>query len=117
MGTGLGTYHVLSPILQRMAKGMVDPTQGWWNTLHNDPLQMLFECGLVGFVLLLATYYSALTKVLRENDWQIAMSIILFGIYICLNPALHNPIPSLFGAWLFAYALRKSPKEYYESPN
>lgn len=120
-GTGLGTYHVLSVYLQRMAPasahGIVDPTAGWWETLHNEPLQMLFECGAIGFILLGLTYCSALIKVLRENDWPIAMSVILFGIYICLNPALHNPLPSLFGAWLFAYALRKSPKEYYESPS
>lgn len=120
-GTGLGTYHVLSVHLQRMAPaaehGIVDPANGWWLTLHNSWLQMLFECGAVGFLLLLATYCSALFKVIKENDWQIAMAIALFGIYMFLNPALQNPLPFLFGAWLFAYALRKSPKEYYESPN
>lgn len=114
-GTGLGTYHVLSVPLQRMQAavphGIADPVNGWWETLHNDPLQMLFECGAVGFLLLLATYCSALFKVLKEKDWQTAMSIILFGLFICMNPGLHNPLPSLFAAWIFSYALRRDDLE------
>ena len=109
-GTGSGTYHVFSINLQNgpghpaMAPGF------WWNTFHCDPLQMLFECGIVGLILFVAAYFSALVKVIKEERWPVAMSIVLFGCYMCLDPALHNPIPILFGAWLFVYALRK-PKE------
>lgn len=110
-GTGLGTYHVLSINLQHRPNIPAVSDGFWWETLHNEPLQMLFECGIVGLVLLCCTYYSALAKVFRERNFPIAMSIVLYGLYMCLNPALHNPIPVLFGAWLFVYALRK-PEEY-----
>ena len=111
-GTGLGTYHVFSINLQKIPKFEVVVPGGWWNTLHNDFLQQLFECGIVGGLLLLATYGSALRKVIKERDWYIALSVALFGIYMSLDPALHNPLPVLFGAWLFIYALRKPTKEY-----
>lgn len=111
LGTGLGTYHVISIHLQAHDLGST-PTF-WWNTLHNDFLQMLFECGIVGFLLLLSSYGSALLKTLKEYDYRISLSIVLFGLYMTLDPALHNPIPVLFGAWLFTYALRKPTNEEY----
>ncbi len=103
-GTGIGTYHVFSINLQQInhiAGSM------WWNTLHNDWLQMLFECGVVGVSLLIFSYCSALRKIWREKNWPISISIILYGIYMALDPALHNPVPILFGVWLFTYALRR----------
>lgn len=117
MGTGFGTFHVIGINLQHMADAstgthLYNISPGFhWVTLHNDPLQMLFECGIVGLVLLCVTYCSALIKVVKEKQWPIAMSILLFGAYMCLDPALHNPVPILFGAWLFVYALR-NPGEY-----
>ncbi len=110
-GTGLGTYHVFSVNLQGQDLGAVP--KFWWNTLHNDFLQMLFECGIVGFLLLFAAYGSALLKTLKEYDYRISLSIVLFGLYMTLDPALHNPIPVLFGAWLFVYALRREPTKEY----
>lgn len=113
-GTGLGTYHVFSINIQKYdpIAGMSNGLYLWWNTLHNDFLQHIFECGVIGGSVLFVTYCSALIKVWRERDFQIATSIILYGLYMCVNPALHNPLPVLFGAWLFVYALRKPTKEY-----
>lgn len=119
-GTGLGTYHVIGINLQNF----LDPDTGklihqvggqmHWVTLHNDFLQMLFECGVIGLFLLFSTYCAALFKVVREKEFGIAISIVLYGLYMCMDPALHNPVPVLFGAWLFTYALRQNNtfKEY-----
>lgn len=112
-GTGLGTYHVFSINLQNFKDSsghLIHQIAGqmWWNTLHNDPLQMLFECGVIGLLFLLFTYCTALLKTYREKDWPILSSVILYGIYMALDPALHNPLPVLFGAWLFTYALRRN---------
>jgi hypothetical protein len=108
-GTGLGTYHVFSINLQ--AAGGFHP-EYYWNTLHNDWLQMLFEGGLIGAFLIVATYFAALKRALLDSDKRIAMSLILYGIYMGVNPALHHAIPALFGAWLFLYALKRQPHTY-----
>lgn len=105
-GTGLGTYQLFSLNLQNIPGHVIAPGY-WWITMHNDGLQMLFECGIAGALLMGVTYLSALLKAIRESDFQIALSIFLYGIYMCLDPALHNPLPALFGAWLFIYALRR----------
>lgn len=119
-GTGLGTYHVIGINLQNF----LDPDTGkmihqvagqmHWVTLHNDFFQMLFECGVIGLFLLTLTYCVALFKSFREKEFGITISVILYGLYMFLDPALHNPVPVLFGAWLFTYALRKNNtfKEY-----
>lgn len=102
-GTGFGTYPVFSIHLQN-AHGLF---QGWWwNTMHNDPLEMIFNCGIVGFILMTLTYFTALFRAIRF-DSQIAMCIFLFGLYMFLDPALHSPFPCLFAAWLFTIALRQ----------
>lgn len=106
-GTGLGTYHVFSVNLQH-TPGRAPIADGyWWNTMHNDYLQMLFECGVVGLSLFLFAYCSALVRMVKRGEWNFAISILLYGAYMLLDPALHNPLPALFGAWLFAYALRR----------
>lgn len=106
-GTGWGTYHVFSINLQRASDLRIS---AHWNTLHNDWLQMVFECGIFGSLLMLGTYFDALRTMLRRREFTVAASIILYGIYMGANPALHHAIPSLFGVWLFVYALKRSTK-------
>lgn len=105
-GTGLGTYHVFSINLQAVK----NVAQGfYWDTMHNDWLQMLFECGVGGALLMIVTFLAALKKMIVAKEFGIAMSIILFGIFMGVNPALHHALPTLFGAWLFIYALKRQP--------
>lgn len=105
MGTGIGTYHVFSVNIQEYFKA--SPSYHWlW--LHNDWLQQVFEGGVVGFILMLSAYTAALVKTIREREIDVAVSIILFGAYMLLNPAIHPPYPALFAAALFTYALNKN---------
>lgn len=103
-GTGWGTYHVISINLQKVEDLRIDH---YWDTLHNDWLQMVFECGIIGGILMISTYLNALFKTFVRREFAVTMSILLFGIYMGVNPALHHAIPSLFGAWLFIYALKQ----------
>ncbi len=103
-GTGWGTYHVFSINLQN-ATHLRDGS--WWDTLHNDWLQMIFECGLAGGALMVATYLHAFWRTVKAKDFALAGSIFLYGIYMGANPALHHAFPALFGAWLFVSALKK----------
>lgn len=108
-GTGLGTYHVFSIHLQNFGK----VAEGYyWNTLHNDWLQMLFEGGIAGMALMIGSYFSALWRMIRAKEMGFALSIVLFGIYMGVNPALHHALPVLFAAWLFIYALKRKPNNH-----
>lgn len=110
-GTGIGTFHVLSINLQEVLPMLkVNKYAGGyhWNTFHNDWAQMLFEGGVIGLVLMTGTYISAFRNAFRERELGLAASIFLFGIYMCVNPALHHAVPALFAGWLFTYALRKT---------
>lgn len=108
-GTGLGTYHVFSINLQHY--GNIE-AQSYWNTLHQDWLQIIFETGLVGGILALAVYLVALGKVLVKKEYGVAMSVVLYGLYMAMNPAMHFPYPILFGACLFLYCLRRESLQY-----
>lgn len=115
-GTGLGSYHVFSINLQVYGQKNLDPSLGtnfWWNSMHNEPLEFLFVGGFVGLFLFVATYLTALYRAYCF-DIRIALSVLLYGLYMLVNPALHNPLPALFGAWLFVYALRQ-PKTLEET--
>jgi hypothetical protein len=109
MGTGWGTYHVFSINLQSI-QGFAPGS--YWNTLHNDWLQMIFEGGLVGAFLLALTYLFSVWRMVEAKEWGFVASLILFGIYMGVNPALHHAIPSLFGAWIFLYALKRRQNNY-----
>lgn len=111
-GTGLGTYHVFSVNLQNVVGRSPISPGNWWNTLHNDWLQMLFECGALGLVLMVGSYLTALYRLFKEGDREMLTACLLYGIYMALNPALHHALPVLFGAWAFVYALRIPNKEY-----
>jgi hypothetical protein len=104
-GTGIGTYHVFSINLQHY--GNVAPGS-YWNTMHNDWLQGLFELGLMGLFLMVATYIVAIGNMIRAKEKGILISLCLFGLYIGMNPGLHWAYCCLFLAWVFIYALHRS---------
>lgn len=106
-GSGWGTYHVFSIHLQNRAN--IGPGTHW-NWLHNDWLQILFEGGAVALVLASLTYTAALLRSVGQRGlW---LSVLLYGIFMFLNPALHYPLPMIFGAWLFVLALWRDPLQY-----
>jgi O-antigen ligase len=103
-GTGWGTYHVFSINLQEYGK---IPTNTHWNTLHNNWLQFLFEMGWTGLVLSLLVYVAALKAALKKRDKGIVIALVLYGLYMAMDPALNFAYPAAFGAWLFLAALRR----------
>lgn len=105
-GTGLGTYHVFSINLQHY--GNVAPGS-FWSRMHNEWLQSVFETGIVGTLLFLAVYCKAIWDSFREKAFDIVACLILFGIYMGANSALHHAPPAIFGAWILVCALRREP--------
>lgn len=104
-GTGWGTYHVFSINLQKATELR---SNSHWNAMHNDWLQMVFECGVIGGALMIGTYFTAIKRCFLKEEYAVLFSLVLYGIYMGANPALHHALPSLFGAWLIVHALKKN---------
>lgn len=118
-GTGWGTYRVFSINLEDHAGYAVNSWSRWWSWLHNDWLEnFLFETGIVGLILAIQTYTVAMLKTLlrpfylKDKRGDVALSLLLYGIFMALDPALHYPVPMIFGAWLFVLALRREPLQF-----
>lgn len=104
-GTGLGTYHVFSINLQNY--GNIAPGS-YWNTMHNDWLQGIFDMGIVGIFLMMGTYLTALLRSFNSSGKDVLTSLILFGLYIIVDPGLHWSYSCYFAAWLFLLALNRN---------
>jgi O-antigen ligase len=61
IGFGVGTYKVLFPVMCGKEIRKQQPGREW-NTAHNDWLQMLFEMGFVGVILLMGWLISIVRK-------------------------------------------------------
>lgn len=105
-GMGFGTFGIFSRVLQDIYQ--MDP-KAWWIWLHNDWLQMLFEGGLVGLGLMIATYIEAARKLFRESYLAELRALILFGIFMFFNYPLHVGLTCAFGLWLVSFALLREP--------
>lgn len=103
LGYGIGTYKVLFPVL--CGKAIRDQQPGKeWNTAHNDFLQIPFEVGIPGFILLAGWIISIVRKV--KNPLQLAGMMILAGVM-----AVHFPMrmvqSTLIMLMFIAYLERK----------
>lgn len=96
-GTGYGTFGSFSSYLQRIHKvGGND----WWMWLHNDWLEIFFTLGVVGLVLAVCVYLSALMRFYVRSEHPEAISLVLLGLMMGMNYPAHHPISALFAAWL-----------------
>lgn len=90
-GLGTGSFLVVMPILQ----GTTKPYFIW---LHNEPLQVLFEQGAIGFLLLLATFVVMLYK--QRKSTPMLLSLTAMGFQSFLQPCFRYFIFALFLAFL-----------------
>lgn len=102
-GTGPGTAKVWLPVIQREA-GYTRP--GWFIFMHSEPIQVLFEQGLVGLLSLLLLFGCAL--VAAKNRPVVFASLTAFGATALLNYPFSLPMTALYGMVLLRSAfLRK----------
>jgi len=83
LGYGIGTYHVLFPYMCGAEIRDQAPGQEW-NTSHNDFLQVLYETGFPGLVLLLGWIVSIVRNV--KNPLKLAGLAILVGTMLVHFP-------------------------------
>lgn len=102
-GTGFGTFGIFSNNLQQAFK--TNPSD-WWIWMHNDWLQMAFECGIVGLAIMIWLYITCLIKLYIQGRAAPELkSLLLFGVMMGCEYSLHIAPCCLFAAWIAAIAL------------
>jgi hypothetical protein len=95
LGSGLGTFFAIGPTFNR-------PDVFIW--LHSDWLQVLFEQGVIGFVLIAVLFLRAIFNARIRSRPAIQYALITYGVWGIANMPLHYPLSALYGAVLFNYA-------------
>lgn len=101
-GLGTGSWSVWGPLLQdfhNVAKGE------WFTWIHSDFLQVLFENGLIGLILLLWVGIQALTRVTKSDHWWIGASLFAYGLSMIFNYPFHLAVHSFLGLFLLVISL------------
>ena len=87
LGWGLGTFPVVYPAYRSFFSNF------WVNEAHNDFLQMLVECGLAGFTLVLLFLFTFCRTAIRHaKNWRIDLraSIVLAALIGCVGLLVHS---------------------------
>ena len=98
-GFGLGTTIMHLPRLQQLADVGTDQIWGW---IHNDFLQTLFECGILGAASLLIMYICLVLKAYNQKKTYLVITAMVYGFTCVFNFNFHLAVPALFGVWLVA---------------
>lgn len=84
IGFGVGTFKILFPVMCGQDIRKQQPGREW-NTCHNDWLQMTFEIGFIGMILLLGWLVSIIRKI--KDPVKLAGLVIL-----ATNMMIHFPM-------------------------
>jgi O-antigen ligase len=119
LGTGLGTYRDIVPRYRPQkdfffVAGIPQPAA--INYAHNDYLQLLIECGVVGFGLmawaLVATLRHLFSRFANRADWEAAAmgssltaSVVAFLLHSLVDFNMHIPANALMFCQLLSVAL------------
>lgn len=79
IGAGNGTTWMLGPIIQKSGGMPVD--QGFWVWFHNDWLQVLFEQGVIGFILALLAALLTAYRAFKTKQHALFAAIIAYCVY------------------------------------
>ncbi|MFN8007910.1 MAG: O-antigen ligase family protein [Terriglobia bacterium] len=123
-GTGLGTFRYILPnYRQQVDIVTVDevPRQATWNYAHNDYLQLLVECGIMGILLAawgiflwFRLYFSGLKSVSSPNDrilrYGLGSSVVAMLVHSVMDFNLHIPANALLFAFCLALAVNYGAK-------
>lgn len=99
-GAGLGSFYLIGQTL----------SQGQFTWLHSDWLQIGFETGFIGLVLVAVMYGDALYR-LRKLPGLFS-ALVAFGVFGIANMPLRYPLAGLYGAFLIRSAFDKRVNIY-----
>ena len=104
IGSGTGTTIVLLTGIQVMTRTTLDNLFLWF---HNDWLQILFENGAIGLVLIINLFCWALWE---SRKLKYFPAILCFGAVAFFNYPLHSPLMAALGAILFSLTFRSEKR-------
>jgi O-antigen ligase len=101
-GMGLGTYAVFGPNIQ-----ISDLHQMTWHFpwLHNEPLQILFEQGIIGLFLFLNLTYWTFRSCSKTGESWLLSAVSAYFVASLGNYPMHQPVTGFFGVLLVILAL------------
>lgn len=107
IGAGAGTYRFLGSIIteERKTTEKLQMQEGLvFATMHNDILQILFECGWTGFVACTVALGHAIW--FARNNAKILSSLLGFCVFASFNMPLRYVPTAFFGAILLLSAFK-----------
>lgn len=107
LGMGLGSFFYIGPSVT------VPAFKQPFIFMHSDWLQILFEQGIIGLLLVFTTYVLCLWN-LRGNK-PLFNSLAVFGCFGLANFPLHNPVSAIIGLVLIHWGLTDGPKAHQKS--
>lgn len=106
IGIGTGTFSVWGMAWQ-IAHYTGSNGSQIWNWLHSEPLQILFENGILGLVSSLLVLWFVLKKTYRKNVFPVAMAYAFTGL---TEMPLRLFITQVLGVCLLAIAFKEETK-------
>lgn len=105
IGTGLGSYFILGPSVQ---VNQLHQMSGHLLWLHCDWLQVLFEEGVIGFVLIVVTTISAVRAAAIDRRHWLVSSLCAYSVTMLGNFPMHLPVSGFFGAFILVMAFDRA---------
>lgn len=81
-GTGTGTFRHIGPVIQTMNPKY---EEGWWLWAHNDWLQIMFECGIIGVVAAFCVGLVAIGRAYRSMHFGLVAALVSTGVVMAGN--------------------------------
>jgi len=101
MGWGLGSFKFMfQPLSQGMFKN-----EGIWLQAHNDWLQILFEMGKIGLLIVLGYVVSLIIR-MKDKPYLLIGSVMI-GLDMCVHFPLHQKLCTLIIICFLAYCERE----------
>lgn len=107
-GTGTGTFANFSA---NVGIDGVNHPSFWWDMMHSDWLQILYENGFVGLALVVALFFKCLKNMYDSMEDDIFVGLILYGSCALFNYGVHVSVGAALGAWLVASSLLEYNKQ------
>ncbi len=98
-GSGVGTFFLYGPGIEinHHGFGYNQPVYVW---LHSSPLQILFELGVIGFLLSMAFYLISLVRCYDRP--RLFSMLVIYGVTSCFQ----MPLNQMFSAFLLIFILK-----------
>lgn len=109
VGFGQGSSMHITPVVQKLFQQDSHQLFLW---MHNEWYQVLFEQGIIGFVLWFFMYINIIIKTFLTNEKYITVSIAVFGFICLFNYPFRMAIPGMIMAAIIYLGATSRKVEY-----